>query len=61
MKTNSARSFLMGESPRRCQIQASAKTMNPVHAIGVCQDQNGSILAKRPASETRMIPRPARP
>jgi hypothetical protein len=57
----SARSFLSGDSPRRFQIQPSAKRMKPVQAIGVCQDQNGSILKKRPASETRMIPRPARP
>src|SRR5687767_5398403 len=56
--TISARSFLSGDSPRRFQITPSAKTMKPVHAIGVCQDQNGSILASMPASEIAMIPRP---
>ena len=32
--------------------------MNPVHAIGVFHDQNGSICASVAASETIMIARP---
>jgi hypothetical protein len=35
--------------------------MKPVQAIGVCQDQNGSIFASMPASEIAMIPRPTSP
>src|SRR5438093_8880371 len=37
---------------------ASVKMMNPVHAIGVFHDQNGSIFASVAASDTTMIARP---
>src|SRR6266568_8250159 len=33
--------------------------MNPVHAMGVCHDQNGSILASMPACEIAMTARPS--
>jgi hypothetical protein len=61
MKTISARSCRSGDSPRRFQIQASAKRMKPVQAMGVCQEANGWIRARTPASEIVMIARPASP
>src|SRR5204862_5277516 len=48
------------EWPRALNTTASAKTMNPVHAMGVFHDANGSIPASVAASETIMIARPVR-
>ena len=45
------------ESRRARQTIASAKMMNPVHAIGVFHDQKGSIFASVAAWETIMIAR----
>ena len=57
-KANSRGADRIHEWPRARNTIASAKMMNPVHAIGVFHDQNGSIRSSVIVSETIMIAAP---
>ena len=56
--TNSRPFYRSLESPRARQTMPSANRMNPVQAIGVFHDQNGSMRASVAPSDTTISASP---